>query len=169
MFKRSLDDQRRLKQEASDQQPQLPSNAGNQGYHVPGLTASLPDSADVSARINRIPGLDQPQVGSSGYAPRYECSPPPQQEKQPYMSAVSMESTAHISCSFSKYIAAACCRPIQEKYPNKICNGMHRLRSLYPADQYFDGRNAPFRVVPCVCLLPTCLSEDRPRRRGERA
>ncbi len=96
-FKRSLDDQRRLKQEASHQQPQLPSNAGNQGYHVPGLSPTLPDAADVSARINRIPGLDQPQAGSSRYAPRYECSPSPQQEKQPYMSAVSMntESTAH--------------------------------------------------------------------------
>lgn len=86
IFKRSLDDQRRMKQEASAaQQPQLPSNAGNQGRHVPGLAAALPDAVNVP-RLNHIPGLDQQQAG---YAPRFEGSPSPQQEKQPYMSAVS--------------------------------------------------------------------------------
>eukprot|EP00903_Cladosiphon_okamuranus_P009417 g8981.t1 len=88
IFKRSLDDQRRIKQEASAQQqqhPQLPSNTGDQERHVPGLAA--PSPADVMVpRLNHIPGLDQHQAG---YAPRFEGSPSPEQEKQPYMSALS--------------------------------------------------------------------------------
>lgn len=93
MLKISLDGQRRMKQEASAQQLQLASNAGNHGHHVPGLVATLPDATNVP-RLNHIPGLDQNQAG---YAPRFEGSPSPQQEKQPYMSAVS---SAHSSNLF---------------------------------------------------------------------
>lgn len=88
MFKRSLDDQRRMKQESCSQQH--PSNTGNQGYHVPGLTAALPDDLNAP-HLSHIPGLDQHQPGGGhGYAPRFEASRSPQQEKQPYMSAVSI-------------------------------------------------------------------------------
>lgn len=100
MFKRSLDDQRRLKQRPSAQQHQLPDDAGLQGHHVfvPGLAAAaatLPDAAVNVPRLNHIPGLDQ-QVG---YAPRFEGSPSPPQEKQPYMSAVSVLALSLSLCS----------------------------------------------------------------------
>eukprot|EP00752_Nemacystus_decipiens_P010618 g9456.t1 len=87
LFKRSLDDQRRVKEEAFAQQHQLPSNAGNRGRHAPGLGSTLPGGLPTSVpRLNHIPGLEQHQVG---HAPRFEGSPSPQQEKQPYMSALS--------------------------------------------------------------------------------
>ncbi|CAB1105145.1 unnamed protein product [Ectocarpus sp. CCAP 1310/34] len=85
MFKKSLDDQRRLKQETSHQQDNnLPSNTGN---HVPGLASSSvpPDDLSIPGLNQVVPGLNQ----RPGYAPRFEGSPSPQQDKQPYMSALS--------------------------------------------------------------------------------
>lgn len=85
MFKRSLDDQRRMKQETSHQQhTNLPSNTGN---HVPGLASSsvAPDDLSIPGLNQVVPGLNQ----RPGYAPRFEGSSSPQQDKQPYMSAVS--------------------------------------------------------------------------------
>ncbi|CAM9140799.1 unnamed protein product [Ectocarpus sp. 8 AP-2014] len=85
LFKRSLDDQRRMKQETSHQQHNnLPSNTGN---HVPGLASSsvAPDDLSIPGLNQVVPGLNQ----CPGYAPRFEGSSSPQQDKQPYMSALS--------------------------------------------------------------------------------
>lgn len=78
IFKQSLDDQRRMQQEAS-----LASSKPDpdHGQFVPGLDG-------VAAGMNRIPGLEHHQQGGGGAAPRFEGSSSPQ-EKQPYMSAVS--------------------------------------------------------------------------------
>ncbi|CAM9383451.1 unnamed protein product, partial [Scytosiphon promiscuus] len=77
LFKRSLDDQRRMKLATCPEQDQT-RFGGNGGNHVPGLAASR----DVAVPgPNRIPGLD--------IAPRFEGSSSLQQEKQPYMSALS--------------------------------------------------------------------------------
>lgn len=90
IFRKSLDDQRRMKQESSSKPD--PFNTGNQGYHVPGLAAALPDDLNAPSYI---PGLDEHQpVGGYGYAPRFEASRSPQQDKQPYMSAVSIAQQA---------------------------------------------------------------------------
>ncbi|CAM9175618.1 unnamed protein product [Hapterophycus canaliculatus] len=77
-FKKSLDDQRRMKQEASSERNHI--FGGNEGNHVPGLGAPLPSGVTVPGQ-SAISGLDS--------APRFEGSPIPQQEKQPYMSALS--------------------------------------------------------------------------------
>ncbi|CAN0476037.1 unnamed protein product [Ectocarpus sp. 12 AP-2014] len=85
MFKRSLDDQRRMKQGTSHQQyNNLPSNTGN---HVPGLASSsvAPDDLSIPGLNQVVPGLNQ----RPGHAPRFEGSSSPQQEKKPYMSALS--------------------------------------------------------------------------------
>lgn len=78
IFKQSLDDQRRMQQEAS-----LASSKPDPGHgqFVPGLDG-------VASGMNRIPGLEHHQQGGGGAAPRFEGSASPQ-EKQPYMSAVS--------------------------------------------------------------------------------
>lgn len=79
LFKQSLDDQRRMKQEAS-----LASSKRDPDdrQFVPGLDGVAPG-------MNRIPGLDHFQQGGGGTAPRFEGNASPPQEKQPYMSAVS--------------------------------------------------------------------------------
>lgn len=84
LFKQSLDDQRRLKQEGMRQeQASLSSRKRHpdEGQFVPGLDG-------VSPGMSRIPGLDHYHDGG-GSAPRFEGSASPPQEKQPYMSAVS--------------------------------------------------------------------------------
>lgn len=80
LFKMSLDDQRRMKQEASSEQNHV--LGGNGGNHVPGLGAPIPNHVTVVPGLYGVPGLDS--------APRFEGSASPQQEKQPYMSAVSI-------------------------------------------------------------------------------
>ena len=79
LFKRSLDDQRRMKQEASIASSKRDPD---DGQFVPGLDG-------VASGMSRIPGLDHYQQGGGGAAPRFEGSASPPQEKPPYMSAVS--------------------------------------------------------------------------------
>lgn len=79
LFKKSLDDQRRMKQEVSIASSKLDPD---DGQFVPGLDG-------VARGMSRIPGLDHYQQGGGGAAPRFEGSASPPQEKQPYMSAVS--------------------------------------------------------------------------------
>ena len=69
LFKKSLDDQRRMKQEASLASSKRDLDVGQ---FVPGLEGFVPG-------MNRIPGLDHCQQGG-GAAPRFEGSASPPQE-----------------------------------------------------------------------------------------